>query len=80
MYNEQQIPRLVMFDLYRNALKTVEKVSRSRKDRKLHAWVMKAIDETNDNIIQIATDEMYGEEVETEEERKQKVTDEDFYA
>ena len=69
-----------MFDLYRNALKTVEKVSRSRKDRKLHAWVMKAIDETNDNIIQIATDEMYGEEVETEEERKQKVTDEDFYA
>lgn len=79
MYNEQQLPRLVIFDLYRNALRTVEHLSRSRKDRKLHAWVMKAIDEINDNIIQIATDEMYGEEVETEEEKQQKA-EEEFYA
>ena len=79
MSNEQQIPRLVIFDLYRNALKTVEKISRSRRDKKLHAWVMKAIDETNDIIVQIATDEMYGEEVETEEEKQQKVSEEEFY-
>ena len=79
MSNEQQIPRLVIFDLYRNALKTVAKISRSRRDKKLHAWVMKAIDETNDIIVQIATDEMYGEEVETEEEKQQKVSEEEFY-
>jgi hypothetical protein len=79
MANEQQIPRLVLFDLYRNALKSVEKISRSRKDRKLHAWVMKAIDETNDIMVQIATDEMYGEEVESGEEKQQKVSDEEFY-
>ena len=78
MSNEQQIPRLVIFDLYRNALKTVEKISRSRKDRKLHAWVMKAIDETNDIMVQIATDEMYGE-VEESEEEKHKKSDEEFY-
>ena len=80
MSTEQQIPRLVIFDLYRNALKTVEKISRSRKDRKLHAWVMKAIDETNDIIVQIATDEMFGEEVETVEENRQKVSEEEFYS
>lgn len=79
MSTEQQIPRLVIFDLYRNALKTVEKISRSRKDRKLHAWVMKAIDETNDIIVQIATDEMYGEVEETGEEQRQKVSEEEFY-
>ena len=80
MSTEQQIPRLVIFDLYRNALKTVEKLSRSRRDRKLHAWVNKAIDEINDNIVQIATDEMYGEEVETEsDDKSQKVSDEEFY-
>ena len=79
MSNEQQIPRLVIFDLYRNALKTVEKISRSKKDRKLHAWVMKAIDETNKIIVQIATDEMFGEDVETDEEKQQKVSDEEFY-
>ena len=79
MSTEQQIPRLVIFDLYRNSLKTVEKISRSRKDRKLHAWVMKAIDETNDIMVQIATDEMFGEEVDTGEDKQQKVSEEEFY-
>lgn len=78
MQSEQQLPRLVILDLYRNALGTLEKLSRSRRDRKLHAWVMKMRDEVSDQMVQIGIDEMYGEVEETEEE-KQKKADEEFF-
>ena len=73
-----ELPRLVILDLYRNALTTVEKLSRSNRDKKLHAWAVKARKETGDLIMQCANDEMEDVEEETEEE-KQKKADEDFY-
>lgn len=73
-----ELPRLVILDLYRNALTTVEKLSRANRDRKLHAWAVKAKKETGDLIMQCANDEMddVGEE---EDEEKQKKADEEFY-
>lgn len=71
------IPRLVILDLYRNALKTVEKLSRAAKDRTLHAWSVKAIRECGDLIIQMAHDEM--DENMVREEEKQEKADEEFY-
>lgn len=73
-----ELPRLVILDLYRNALTTVEKLSRSNRDKKLHAWAVKARKETGDLIMQCANDEMEDVEEDTEEE-KQKKADEDFY-
>ena len=73
-----ELPRLVILDLYRNALTTVEKLSRANRDKKLHAWVVKARKETGDLIMQCAYDEMEDVGEDTEEEKKRK-SDEDFY-
>ena len=73
---QTEIPRLVTLDLYRNSLKTVEKLSRQRGEKKVHAWVMKAIQDVSYLIIQVAKDEMV--EIPDEEEEKRK-SDEEFY-
>lgn len=74
-----EIPKLVILDLYRNSLDTVEKLSRRRQDRKVHAWAVKVKKEIGDLMMQVANDEMYGEVEDTEEEKKGKA-DDDFYA
>ena len=73
-----ELPRLVVLDLYRNAINTIEHLSRKKIDRKVHAWAMKAKKEVGDLMMQVATDEMYGE-VEDTEEDKAKKAEEDFY-
>lgn len=70
MANEQQLPRLIILDLYRNALRTVERLSRQKRDKRLHAWAVKSIDEVADVMVQLANDEMYGEVSESEEDKK----------
>ena len=73
-----EIPRLVILDLYRNSLTTVEKLSRAQRDKKVHAWAVKAKKEVGELIMQCAYDEMedVGEE---DEATKKKKVDEDFY-
>lgn len=61
-----ELPRLVILDLYRNALTTVERMSRTHRDKALHAWAVKAKRETSELMVQIAHDEM--EEISNEEE------------
>lgn len=73
-----ELPRLVILDLYRNALGSIEKLSRAQRDRKVHAWAMKAKKEVGDLMMQCANDEMEDIVEETEEE-KQKKADEEFY-
>jgi hypothetical protein len=73
-----EIPRLVILDLYRNAIDTVEKISRKRVDKKVHAWAVKAKKEVADLMMQVAADEMYGE-VEDTSEDKEKKSEEEFY-
>ena len=73
-----EIPRLVILDLYRNAIDTVEKISRKRVDKKVHAWAVKAKKEVADLMMQVATDEMYGEVEEAEADKQQKA-EEEFY-
>lgn len=72
------LPRLVELDLYRNAIDTVERLSRKYADKRVHAWAVKARKEVGELMMQVATDEMYGEVEETEEEKKRKA-DADFY-
>ncbi len=73
-----EIPRLVILDLYRNSLSTVEKLSRAQRDKKVHAWAVKARKEVGDLIMQCAYDEM--EDVDEEDAAaKKKKADEDFY-
>ena len=72
------LPRLVELDLYRNAIDTVERLSRKYADKRVHAWAVKARKEVGELMMQVATDEMYGEVEETEEE-KQRKADADFY-
>lgn len=73
-----EIPRIVVLDLYRNSLTTVERLSRACRDKKVHAWAIKAKKEVGDLIMQCANDEMedVGEEYESEKAKK---ADEDFY-
>lgn len=73
-----ELPRLVILDLYRNSLTTVEKLSRAQRDKKVHAWAVKAKKEVGELIMQCAYDEMedVGEE---DEEAKKKKAEEDFY-
>lgn len=73
-----ELPKLVVLNLYRNAVDTIEKISRKKGDRKIHAWAVKAKKETGDLMMQVAADEMYGE-VEDTEEDKQKKAEEEFY-
>ena len=73
-----ELPKLVVLDLYRNAISTVEHLSRKSANRKVHAWSMKAKKEVGDLMMQVAEDEMYGEVEESEEEKKKKA-EEDFY-
>lgn len=73
-----ELPKLVVLNLYRNAIETVERLSRRYADKKVHAWAMKAKKEVGDLMMQVATDEMYGEVEDTEEE-KQRNADIDFY-
>ena len=73
-----ELPRLVILDLYRNALGSIEKLSRAQRDRKVHAWAMKAKKEVGDLMMQCANDEMEDIVEETEEEKQKKV-DEEFY-
>ena len=73
-----ELPRLVVLDLYRNALSSVEKLSRANRDKKVHAWAVKARKEVGDLIMQCANNEMDDIEEETEED-KQKKAEEEFY-
>ena len=73
-----EIPRLVILDLYRNSLSTVEKLSRAQRDKKVHAWAVKARKEVGDLIMQCALDEM-GDVDEEDTAAKKKKADEDFY-
>lgn len=73
-----ELPRLVVLDLYRRAIDSVEHLSRKNGDRKIHAWSVKARKEVGDLMMQVAADEMYGEVEESEEEKKKKA-DEEFY-
>ena len=73
-----ELPRLVVLDLYRNALGSIEKLSRAQRDKKVHAWAVKAKKEVGDLMMQCANDEMEDVVEETEEE-KQKRADEEFY-
>ena len=72
------IPRLVILDLNRKAIDTVEKISRKRADKEVHAWAVKAKKEIADLMMQVANDEMYGEVEETEAD-KQQTAEEEFY-
>ena len=73
-----ELPRLVILDLYRNSLTTVEKLSRAQRYKKVHAWAVKAKKEVGELIMQCAYDEMedVGEE---DEAAKNKKAEEDFY-
>lgn len=73
-----ELPKLVILDLYRNAIDTIEKMSRKRADKKVHAWAMKAKKEVGDLMMQVAADEMYGEVEDSEEDKMQKA-EEEFY-
>ena len=73
-----EIPRLVILDLYRNALSTVEKLSRSRAEKKLHAWAVKAKKEVGDLLKQCALDEMEDIDEESDEAKAIK-EEEEFY-
>lgn len=73
-----EIPRLVILDLYRNSLSTVEKLSRAQRDKKVHAWAVKARKEVGDLIMQCAYDEMEDVDEEDAAEKKKKA-DEEFY-
>ena len=73
-----ELPKLVVLDLYRNALTTVERMSRKDRDKKLHAWAMKAKEEVSQCMVQIAKDEMYGE-IELTEEEKEAQAESSFY-
>lgn len=72
-----EIPRLVILDLYRNALSTIERLSRTYQEKKLHAWAVKAKKEYGERMVQLAKEEMDGT-VEDEEEKKKR-TDAEFY-
>lgn len=73
-----EIPRLVVLDLYRNSLASIEKLSRAQRDKKVHAWAVKARKEVGELMMQCAYDEM--EDVGDEDEvAKKKKSDEDFY-
>lgn len=74
----KEIPRLVILDMYRNAIKTVEKVSRQRGHKKVHAWAIKEQKAVTDMIMQVSEDEMDGIE-EEEEEAKKRAEIEEFY-
>lgn len=73
-----EIPRLVILDLYRNSLATIEKLSRAKIDKKVHAWAVKARKEVGDLMMQCAYDEMDDNE-EAAEEDKQKEVEEESY-
>ena len=73
-----EIPRLVVLDLYRNALSTVERLSRSRDSKKLHAWAVKAKQEAGELLKQCALDEMEDVEENSDESRERKA-EEEFY-
>ena len=73
-----ELPKLVILDLYRNAVSTIEKISRKKGDRKVHAWAVKARKELGELMMQVAADEMYGEVEETDED-KMKKADKEFY-
>ena len=73
-----ELPRLVILDLYRNALTSIEKLSRANRDRKVHAWAVKARKEVGELMMQCANDEMEDVVEDTEEEKKKK-EDEEFY-
>ena len=73
-----ELPRLVVLDLYRRAIDSIERLSRKNGDRKIHAWSMQTKKEVGDLMMQVAADEMYGEVEDSEEEKKQK-SDKDFY-
>ena len=73
-----EIPRLVILDLYRNSLSTVEKLSRAQRDKKVHAWAVKARKEVGDLIMQCAYDEMEDVDEEDAAEKKKKA-DEEVY-
>ena len=73
-----ELPRLVILDLYRNALTSIEKLSRANRDRRVHAWAVKARKEVGELMMQCANDEM--EDVgEDDESTKKKKEDDDFY-
>ena len=72
------MPRLVVLDLYRNSLSSIEKLSRAQRDKKVHAWAVKARKEVGELMMQCANDEMEDVGEETEED-KQKKADEEFY-
>lgn len=72
------LPRLVELYLYRNAVDMVEKISRKKGDRKIHAWSVKTKKEVGELMMQVAADEMYGEVEETAEEKEKRV-EEEFY-
>ena len=72
-----EIPRLVQLDLYRNALSSIERLSRAYQEKKLHAWAVKAKKEYGERMVQLAKEEMDGS-IEDEEE-KQRRMDADFY-
>ena len=73
-----ELPRLVVLDLYRNSLTTIERLSRAQRDRKVHAWAVKAKKEVGELMMQCAYDEMEDVGEDSEEQQKKKA-DEDFY-
>ena len=76
--SEMEIPRIVILDLYRNSLSTVEKLSRAQRDKKVHAWAVKARKEVGDLIMQCAYDEM--EDINEEDnDPKKEISEEEFY-
>ena len=74
----KEIPELVRLDLYRNALDSLEHISRKNGNRKIHAWAVKMKKGIGELMMQVAADEMYGEVEETEEDKKKKA-DAEFY-
>lgn len=73
-----ELPRLVILDLYRNAIDTVERMSRKHEDKKIHAWAMKTKKELGKMMLDMARDEMT-DDIEDEEDKARK-QDEDFYS
>ena len=72
----QELPKLVVLDLYRSALNTAEKITRGRRDKKAHAWVEKEKDRVCYMMMDVLHDEMY--DVPDEESEKEKA-DKEFY-
>lgn len=72
-----EIPRIVILDLHRNAIATVEKLARMEGNKELREWASNAKKELGKMMLDMANDELSAD-FESEEDKELR-QDEDFY-